>query len=74
MRIVASKRSVLARARMATDYLLTDGQCMEFYYTLKGTSTVQVKSKGEDLIERELTARSAEVIMVQLMLIRNMWS
>ena len=67
MRIVVNKRSTASHARMATDYLFTTGQCMEFYYMLEGVSSVQVNGRGEDLIERKLAASNIEVITLQLM-------
>ena len=61
MRIVASKPLSSTHARLVTDYLSTDGHCMELYYMIKGTSMVQVKVRGEDFIEYQLGTSVTEV-------------
>ena len=64
MRIVASKLLPSTHARMATDFLSTDGHCIELYYMIKGMSMVQVQIRGEDLIEHQLEASIIEVITI----------
>ena len=61
MRIVASKRLASTRARLSSGYLHTSWQCMEIYHMLKGSSTLEVKVRGEDFRERKLASTSTEV-------------
>ena len=61
MRVIANKHSAPTFARLATDYLFTGGRCMELYYMLKGISTLEVKVRGEDIVERKLYEASLEV-------------
>ena len=39
-------------ARLITDYLSTDGYCLELYHWTKGCTVLQVTSRGEDFMER----------------------
>ena len=64
MRIVASTPPSSTHARLVTDYLSTDGHCIELYYMINGKSMVQVKIRGEDFIERQLGSSTIEVIII----------
>ena len=49
-------QSSSAQARLITDYLYMDGYCLELYHWIRGSTVLQVKSRGEDHVERTLLA------------------
>ena len=56
--MLESERGTETLARLLTEYIKTDGKCVELYYWIRGGSRLELKIRGEDFIERYVAIKN----------------
>ena len=49
-----------ARAQLATEYHVTDDNCLELYYMITGPAALEVKTRDEGYIKHGITSATLE--------------